>query len=117
MAVIIKANEIDFTQNKVLRDSFSYEALHWLHEYYEVLSDMQNKDIEFNPISIRDDWSEYEPAEAWRDYQEEMDMHDIEKDDTEGTIKALKTRHSVIELTRGTILIQANTERQANEPE
>ena len=108
MAVIITANEIDFTQNKVLRDSFSYEALQWLYQYYEDLSDMRDKDIEFDPIGIRGDWSEYEPAEAWRDYQDEMDMLDIEQGDTEGTIKALRTRHCVIELNRGTILIEAD---------
>ena len=107
MAVIITANEIDFTQNKVLRDSFSYEALQWLHQYYQDFSDMRDKDIEFDPVAIRGDWSEYEPAEAWRDYQSEMDMYDIEKDDTEGMINALERHHHVVVLKRGTILIEA----------
>ena len=108
MAVIITANEIDFTQNKVLRDSFSYEALQWLAQYYEDLSDSMDKDIEFDPIAIRCDWSEYEPQEAWRDYQDEMDMYDIQKEDTRGIIKALERQHHVAVLKRGTILIEAD---------
>jgi len=108
MAVIITANEVDFTQNKVLRDSFSYEALQWLAQYYEDLSDSMDKDIEFDPVAIRCDWSEYEPDEAWRDYQSEMDMYDIQKDDTRGIIKALERRHHMTVLKRGTILIEAS---------
>ena len=107
MTVIITANEIDYTQNKVLRDSFSYEALQWLAQYYEDLSDSLGKDIEFDPIAIRGDWSEYEPEEAWRDYQDEMDMYDIERDDTRGIIKTLERHHHVAVLKRGPILIQA----------
>ena len=108
MAVIITANEIDYTQNKVLRDSFSYEALQWLAQYYEDLSDSLGKDIEFDPIAIRGDWSEYEPEEAWRDYQDLMGMYDIERDDTRGIIKTLERHHHVAVLKRGTILIQAD---------
>jgi len=108
MAVIITANEIDYTQNKVLRDSFSYEALQWLAKYYEDLSDSLDKDIEFDPVAIRCEWSEYEPEEAWRDYQHEMDMHDIERDDTRGIIKALERHHHVAVLKRGTILVKAD---------
>tara|TARA_S200002703_G_scaffold60443_1_gene52311 strand:- start:44 stop:370 length:327 start_codon:yes stop_codon:yes gene_type:complete len=106
MAVIIIANEIDYTQNKVLRDSFSYEALQWLHQYYQDYSDMRDKDIEFDPVAIRCDWSEYEPAEAWRDYRDLMDMYDIEKDDTEGMINALERHYHVVVLKRGTLLIR-----------
>jgi len=108
MAVIITANEIDYTQNKVLRDSFSYEALQWLSQYYEDLSDSIGEDIEFDPVAIRCDWSEYEPEEAWRDYQDEMDMYDIQKDDTRGIIKTLERHHHVTVLKRGTILIEAD---------
>ena len=107
MAIIIIANEVDFTQNKTLRDSFSYEALQWLAQYYEDLSDSLDKDIEFDPVAIRCDWSEYEPEEAWRDYQDEMDMYDIQKDDTTGIINALERHHHVTVLKRGTILIEA----------
>ena len=67
---------------------------------------MRDKDIEFDPVAIRGDWAEYEPAEAWRDYQAEMDMYDIEKDDTEGMINALERHHCVVVLKRGTILIK-----------
>ena len=108
MAVIITANEIDFTQNKVLRDSFSYEALQWLHQYYQDYSDSLGNDMEFDPVAIRCDWSEYEPEEAWRDYQDLMGMYDIQKDDTRGIIKTLERHHHVAVLKRGTILIQAD---------
>lgn len=108
MAIIIIANEVDFTQNKVLRDSFSYEALQWLAQYYEDLSDSLDKDIEFDPVAIRGEWSEYEPVEAWLDYQVEMDMYDIEKGDTEGMINALERHYRVVVLKRGTILIEAD---------
>ena len=105
MTVIITANEIDYTQNKVLRDSFSYEALQWLAQYYEDLSDSLGKDIEFDPVAIRGDWSEYEPEEAWRDYQDLMGMYDIERDDTRGIIKTLERHHEVAVLRRGTMLV------------
>ena len=108
MAVIITANEIDFTQNKVLRDSFSYEALQWLHQYYQEYSDSLGNDMEFDPVAIRCDRSEYEPEEAWRDYQDLMGMYDIQKDDTRGIIKTLERHHHVAVLKRGTILIQAD---------
>jgi len=51
------------------RDQFSLEALRALFEYYEELADDCGTVIEYDPIAICCDWTEYDtPAEALEEY-------------------------------------------------
>lgn len=58
--------ETDFHNNKFLREAFSYEAITALFEWYDELS--ESGDIEFDPVAITCDWSEYDAEGLFIDY-------------------------------------------------
>ena len=61
---------------KIRPDNFSYEGLHALYDYFEELSHDIGQPIEFDPISICCDFSEYE---SFKQFQEEYpDIEDVE---------------------------------------
>ena len=50
-------------------ESLTYEGAKALHEYYDQLADGMGESIEFDPIAIRCEWSEYESlTEAASEY-------------------------------------------------
>lgn len=44
------------------KDQFSYDALKAIFEWYEELEEGTNEEMEFDPIAICCEWSEYESA-------------------------------------------------------
>ena len=52
-----------FEQSPTYSNSFSYQALQALHNWYEELADSIGEDIQFDYVGICCDWSEYEKEE------------------------------------------------------
>lgn len=92
----------DFHNSKVLRDAFSYEAINELFEWYDELS--ESCDIEFDPIAINCDWSEYDVDDLHTDYG--YLLEDDEKQNTDRLMEVLENNTTVIIL-KTTYLIQA----------
>lgn len=49
--------------NSFDQNDYSYEALSKLFDYYESLEEDSGKQITFDPIAIRCDWTEYDSIE------------------------------------------------------
>ena len=94
--------ETDFHNNKFLREAFSYEAITALFEWYDELS--ESCDIEFDPVVITCDWSEYDETDLFTDYGYLLD--DDEKQNTDRLIEVLESNTTVIRL-KTTYLIEA----------
>ena len=94
--------ETDFHNNKFLREAFSYEAITALFEWYDELS--ESCDIEFDPVVITCDWSEYDVDDLHTDYGYLLD--DDEKQNTDRLIEVLEENTTVIKL-KTTYLIEA----------
>jgi hypothetical protein len=94
--------ETDFHNNKFLRDVFSYEAITALFEWYDELS--ESCDIEFDPVAITCDWSEYDVNGLFVDYGYLLD--EDERHNTDRLIEALEENTTVIRL-KTTYLIEA----------
>lgn len=94
--------ETDFRNNKFLRDAFSYEAITALFEWYDELS--ESGDIEFDPVAITCDWSEYDEDGLFTDYGHLLE--DDEKQDMDRLIEVLEENTTVIKL-KTTYLIEA----------
>lgn len=80
------------TLNKLRPNQFSYYALCALFEHYEALEEDTGEQIEFDPIAICCEWTEYgladEAAEAYG--------LDVSKSDEE-IIEELREKYTVIE--------------------
>jgi hypothetical protein len=94
--------ETDFHNSKILRDAFSYEAITALFEWYDELS--ESCDIEFDPVAITCDWSEYDVNGLFVDYGYLLD--EDERHNTDRLIEALEENTTVIRL-KTTYLIEA----------
>lgn len=97
MAIVDTLNKCAFMDGiqRIRPEDFSYEAREALFEYYEQLSEDMGEDIEFDPISICCEWTEYADLEALkRDYP---DVEDFE---------CMNARYYTIELTNGGLLVQ-----------
>jgi hypothetical protein len=94
--------ETDFHNSKILRDAFSYEAITALFEWYDELS--ESCDIEFDPVAIRCDWSEYDDNGLFVDYSYLLD--EDERHNTDRLIEVLEENTTVIRL-KTTYLIEA----------
>jgi hypothetical protein len=94
--------ETDFHNSKILRDAFSYEAITALFEWYDELS--ESCDIEFDPVAIRCDWSEYDVNGLFVDYSYLLD--EDERHNTDRLIEVLEENTTVIRL-KTTYLIEA----------
>ena len=61
-----------------IRDNFSVKALRVLYHYYDDMSEGIGEDIEFDPISICCEWTEYETEqECLDDYSHCEGMEEI----------------------------------------
>jgi len=94
--------ETDFHNSKVLRDAFSYEAINELFEWYEELS--ESCDIEFDPLAIRCDWTEYDADDLFEVYGYLLDYE--EEQTTDRLMEILESNTTVVIL-KTTYLIQA----------
>ena len=65
------------TFRKLRPENFSYEGLNALFDFYEELEDGTGEQIEFDPIAICCDWSEYDSFEEIKD---EYDCINTEED-------------------------------------
>lgn len=65
------------------KEQFSYEALEAIFNYYESYTDDNGEEIEFDPIAICCDWTEYENlAEIINDYNSIRSLEDLENHTT-----------------------------------
>lgn len=61
--------ESDFTHNPMLEDNFTYHARVALFEYLEQYEEDCGIELDFDPVAIRCDFTEYANIEAfWQDY-------------------------------------------------
>ena len=94
----------DFHNSEILRDAFSYQAINALFEFEDELSNQNENGVEFDPIAIRCDWSEYDEDELFNDYGYLLD--EDEEQEIDSLVKLLQNKTTVIEL-KTTYLIQA----------
>tara|TARA_X000001382_G_scaffold50866_1_gene34574 strand:- start:105 stop:413 length:309 start_codon:yes stop_codon:yes gene_type:complete len=94
--------ETDFRNSKFLREAFSYEAITALFEWYDELS--ESGDIEFDPVAITCDWSEYNKMDLLTDYAYLLD--DDEAIELDSLLEILEDNTTVIRL-ETTYLIRA----------
>ena len=94
-------NRYTFTSNSVISEAFSYDASVALFEYLEEYEQDCGIELDFDPISLRCDFNEYESLdEIANNY---WDLQEIE--DEEEKIDWLRDRTTVIEFNDGSFLI------------
>lgn len=93
-----EVTKTDFHDSEILRNDFSYQAIEELFEWYN-----QFEEIEFDPIAMRCEWSEYEEEELFNDYGYLLD--EDEEQDIDNLIKLLQDKTTVIGI-ETTYLIQ-----------
>ena len=68
-----------FRSSDTYKNNFSYEGLNALFDFYEELEDGTGEQIEFDPIAICCEWSEYDSFEEIKDTYDcintEEDLH------------------------------------------
>ena len=89
----------DFTNNIQLRDNFSYDGLVAMFDYLEDYEQSCGTDLEFDPVSLRCDFTEYNGIKgAYENYL-------VYEDETETEMmEYLQGRTQVIEFETGVIL-------------
>ena len=65
-------------------DNFSYEGARALFQYIEELEDDIGEQIEFDPIAIRCDYSEYKNLEEVKEYYDNIETIEDLQDHTTG---------------------------------
>ena len=89
-------------------DQFSVPALRALFEYYEEIDREAQEEMEFDPIAICCDWTEYASAtEASEAYGWECPESDDEKNDTSEreALQYLNDETTVLELSSGLLVL------------
>lgn len=96
-------------QFKAIRpDNFSRAALFALYDYYRDSEESTGEEIEFDPIAICCDWTEYESAtEAAEAYGWEAEEASDEKNDTSEreALQYLHDETTVLELEKGYVVL------------
>ena len=87
-----------FTRSSSYKDNFSYEGRKALFDYLEELEDDTGEKIEFDPIALCCEYSEYENIqEFWNDYDKE-DYPTIDKiEDNTAVIKIQDSNKFIIQ--------------------
>lgn len=85
---------------KIRPDNFSYEGLHALFDYFEDLSHDIGQPIEFDPIAICCDYTEYE---SFKQFQE---VYGIENYSNDEMINYIEDNSEVINVDNGNIIIR-----------
>ena len=99
-----EVTKTDFHNNSILRDAFSYEAINALFEWESEILNQSENGVEFDPVAIRCDWSEYAEDELFNDYSYLLD--EDEEQEIDSLLKLLQNKTTVIQL-KTTYLIQA----------
>ena len=89
-------------------DNFSLAALETLFDYYEEIDRESESEIEFDPIAICCDWTEYESAlEAAEEYSfpDKPDEEDMEGDLEEKAMDYLEGETTVLRTDSGSVLV------------
>ena len=108
MAIIdtLNTNQI---ANLLMQDDnakWTYEGAKALAEYYEQLSEDLGENIEFNPIAIRCEWSEFDEGALLDAYGYMLDGEEFKEDEKlNRLVEVLEYETTVIELT-STWLVQ-----------
>lgn len=94
--IIDKLTKSNFIQRfrEVRPDNFTYTGLEALYDYYDDLSEDTGTDIEFDPIAICCDWSEYKSFDEALKYYTDCE-----------TKEEFADNHYVIELENGGLLV------------
>ena len=104
MSIIITLDENEFIKQfeEYRPNDFSIEALRELFNYYDSFDD-----LEFDPVSIACEWSEYSPSELKSAYDYMLDQDDDMSDDEyiDELFDLLDTRTTIFDL-NGSYLIQ-----------
>ena len=74
-------NFSDFWGNRIIKDSFSYEGARALFEYLEDYEMELGCSIEFDPIAIRCEYSQYTKEELYTDYKNIFEENEISVED------------------------------------
>jgi len=88
--------------------SFTYDATEALYNYYEELSDGLSEPIDFDPVAIRCEWSEYDTlAEAYEQYMgDDKDLPEEQRRTTdEQQLEYFEDNTQIIELDNGHVLV------------
>lgn len=75
-----------------LRTNFSYDGASALYHYYDELSDDIGEDIEFDPVAIRCEWSEY----TLEEYNQEHGLELADLDELERVLERDDVRYMVV---------------------
>ena len=81
------------------RDQFSYEARCALFDYYEQLEQDTGNEIEFDPVTICCDWTEYDTA------LEAAQAYGFDKQDEHEALSYLINRAIVLPLKSGSVVV------------
>lgn len=85
--------------------NFTYDATEAMYNYYEELSDSLEEPIEFDPIAIRCEWSEYDSiSEAYTSYGFDSE-DDRDTMDDESKLDVINENTQAIRLDNGHVLV------------
>ena len=106
--MITQVSKNMFIDCSALKDNFSYEARVSLFDYFEYLEAETGETIEFDPIAIRCDFSEYSSInEAFDAYCLDSPNDDLGfADMIDYKLSKLRDMTQVIELDNGGIILQ-----------
>lgn len=111
MAIIETMTETLFVSRfkEIRPDNFSFEALRTLFQYFDELSEDTGENIEFDPIAICCDFTEYGEKAALNDFGYLFDDNDVYEEDRdyEELIKLLQDETLILVLDNGNIIVQA----------
>ena len=98
-----------FCSDSALTDNFSNNGLEALFEWFEEYEDSCDEQIEYDPVAIRSDFTEFASIEEISNYYTEIPLppEELDEDDTdyeEEALEWLRDRTSVIVFEGGIIL-------------
>jgi hypothetical protein len=103
-------SKYEFMGDSALTDNFSYNGLDALFEWFEEYEDSCGEQIEYDPVAIRLDFTEFASIEEISNYYTEIPLppeeldEDDETDYDEEALEWLRDRTSVIVFEGGIIL-------------
>ena len=107
--------------NRIRPDSFSYEAFEVLFDWYEELEQSMEEQLEFYPLNVCIEWTEFDSAKEAADNigtdvdEDDFDIEDYDGDEEErqedlekAYKEELENNYSVLEVEDGRVLVQTN---------
>lgn len=98
------------------KDQFSYGALRAIYDYYEEYEENTGEEVEYDPVAICCEWSEYKTAwDAMEQYQpddmpaegeEGDDLIEIQEKNEQAALEWLEERTTVLKTDSGIVFIQ-----------